>query len=508
MQDTARKTTVVLLLCLVLLLLPVSGIRAQADPHSGEIDAFIRERMESLDIPGAALAVVRGDRAPQTLAIAYLKGYGVANKAGDPVTPQTPFLLASLSKSMTAVAVMQLVEEGKLALDDPIQAYLPWFMSGTPITVRQLLYQTSGLDEGQGYRRNLDRDVPDALEQSIRRLAAADLNHAPGAAFEYSNSNYDVLGLLVETVSGRPYGEYVQANLFEPLAMAHAFTSLEAARAGGLIRPFYPFFGQPTDMAAILPYSRATQPSAGLFGSAEDMAHYLIMHLNDGRFRDNQILTPAGMEMLHTPGVAIDESGVGYAMGWAVWPFDDAVQPGSDAPIALSHGGEWLGFNHMMIIVPEQDMGMVMLFNTSDTEMNSAYTNIAFDVALLALGQDAQNYPLEEDWMTRHLRLLGMVLILALLTGVWVTLRRLRSGTFSRRDGLLFIALAIFELLLVSYLLFIRLPNNESNLPLVLRFEPDLGLMLVIILLLTIGWGSVRSLWAARLWQAGKRRKL
>lgn len=488
------KIKAVILLLTLMCFYPAT-LSAQSGVNDAAIDAFVQERVDSLDIPGAALAVVRGEE------IVHLAGYGVANDAGDPVTPQTPFLLASLSKSMTAVAVMQLVESGQVALDAPIQQYLPWFMPDAPITVRHLLNQTSGLDERQGYERNLDPDGAEALEQSIRRLAAAELNHDPGTAFEYSNSNYDVLGLLIETVSGQPYGAYMQANLFEPLAMTHSFASLEAARAAGMSSAFHPFFGQQTNVDAILPYSRATQPSAGIIGSAEDMAHYLIAHLNDGRFRNTQILTPASVETVHAPAVTTGPGRVDYAMGWAVWTFEDAAQPGTTAPTALSHGGDWLGFIHLMLIIPEQDLGVVLLMNGHDTTISSAFENIAFDVALLALGLEAQNYPLQEDIVTQNLRPLSVALILILLISGLAALRRLRGDTFSRRDSWLFVGLAVIDLALVIYMLFIRLPNGESSVRQTMRFEPDLGLLLLVILLLTVGWGSVRSLWAIWRWR-------
>lgn len=261
------------------------------------------------------------------------------------------------------------------------------------------------------------------------------------------------------------------------------------------------------DMKAVLPYSRATQPSAGLFGSAEDIGHYLIMHLQDGRFGDSQILMPASMSELHTPGVDLNDTGLGYAMGWAVWPFDDAAEPGAAAPIALSHGGDSLEFNHIMLIVPENQMGLSLLLNTNNPTIASAFKNIAFDIALLALGREAQNYPLEEDWLTQNLRTLGFGLILVLLCLGWIALRRLRGGAFSRGDGWLFIGLAVMDLALVIYILyilFIRLPSINSSVLQEVRFNPDLGLMLAVILLLALGWGSLRSLWALRRWRASR----
>jgi CubicO group peptidase (beta-lactamase class C family) len=479
------------------LLLIAADVTAQVSGNNVAIDAFVHERMENLNIPGVALAIIREGE------IVHLAGYGVANEAGDPVTPQTPFLLASLSKPVTAVAVMQLVEAGQIELDAPIQQYLPWLLSDTPITVRQLLHQTSSLDETQGYRRNLEPDAPDALAASIRGLADAELNNPPGAAFEYSNSNYDILGLLIETVTGQSYGDYIQANIFGPLEMSSSFTSLETARAAGMSSAFYPFFGRQTSFDDQMPYTRAVQPSAGLIGSAEDMAHFVLAQLQNGRYQTTQLLSPASIVALHTPDPATGPD-VQYAMGWAVWPFDDAALPGDEPPTALSHGGEWLGFSNLMVLIPEYDLGLVLLMNGPGPTNGSAFSAIAFDVALLALGLEAQHYPPQEDWLTRQLRPLALILILFLLASGAIALRRLRDAALTRRAGWFFVVLALVDLALVSYLLLIRLPAANSSVALTLRFEPDLGLLLLVILLLTLGWGLLRSLWAVWRWQASR----
>ena len=482
-------------LFLMMLCLYPAMTLAQSDPTGDTIDTFVRERMNALELPGAALAIVRGEE------IVHLEGYGVANDAGDPVTPQTPFLLASLTKSMTAVAVMQLVEAGEVRLDAPIQEYLPWFIPETIITVRQLLNQTSGLDEGQGYERGLERDGPDALEESIRRLATVELNRPPGNAFEYSNSNYDVLGLLVETVSGQSYGAYLQANLFAPLQMGQTFTSLEAARGAGMSNAFYPLFGRQTNLDGWMPYTRAQQPSAGVISSGEDMAHYLIAHLNDGRYGNNHVLSPESVDALHNPAVEIDNPDLHYAMGWVAWRFREAVADETAAPpLALSHGGDWLGFRHIMLLVPEHHLGLVWLTSGHDPTLGSAADNVAFDAALLAMGFDAQNYPPQEDLLRRNQRPLGMVMILLLLVAAPVAVVRLR-GRFSRRDRWLFAGLAVFDLALVLYILGYRLFELNTSVRHDLRFTPDLTLMSLVILVLAAGWGSVRTLWAIRIWR-------
>jgi CubicO group peptidase (beta-lactamase class C family) len=477
------------------LLLTPTYLSAQTNGRNATIDAFIQERMASLNIPGAAVAIVRDGE------IVHLAGYGVANEKGDPVTPQTPFLLASLSKSVTAVAIMQLVETGQIELDAPVQQYLPWFLPDTPITVRQLLHQTSGLDETEGYRRNLEPDAPDALAQSIRQLADTELNNPPGTAFEYTNSNFDVLGLLIETVTGQSYTDYIQSHIYDPLEMNNSFTSLDAARAAGMSSAFYPFFGRQTSFDGWMPYTRAVQPSAGLIGSVEDLAHYVLAHLDDGRYQSIQLLSPASIETLHTPD-PVTGSYVQYAMGWSVWPFADAALAGDDPPTAVSHGGEWLGFNNLILLIPEYELGVALLLSGPGPTNGSAFSNIAFDVALLALGLEAQHYPPHEDWLTQQQRPLAIGLVLLLVGSGVFAIRRLRRPTFSRRDGWLFIALAIIDLALVGYLFFVRMPNAKSSVPLTLRFEPDLGLLLLVILLLTLGWGLIRSLWAVWRWRA------
>jgi CubicO group peptidase (beta-lactamase class C family) len=123
---------------------------AQAEPANFDaVDDYIRTRMQELGIPGAALAIVQGDQ------IVHLKAFGVADDSGRPVTPQTPFFTGSTGKSFTALAVMQLVEAGRIQLDASIQTYLPWFRVADPgasatITVRQLLNQVSGLPQSIG----------------------------------------------------------------------------------------------------------------------------------------------------------------------------------------------------------------------------------------------------------------------------------------------------------------------------------------------------------------------
>jgi CubicO group peptidase (beta-lactamase class C family) len=234
--------------------------------------------MEADHVPGLALAIVRRDE------VVHLRGFGTTGLDGRPVTPRTSFVLGSMSKSFTALAIMQLAEKDKVELDAPARRYLPWFRVASPeasgrITVRHLLNQTSGLPENASRARGADSP----LEVHVRALGDVELEHPPGAAYEYSSPNYQVLGLIIQEVSGQPFGEYVQHNIFDPLGMDDSFTSqAEAQQAGTMASGHRYWFGRP--VAADLPFEEGRLPSAALISSSEDMAHYLIAQLNEGRY--------------------------------------------------------------------------------------------------------------------------------------------------------------------------------------------------------------------------------
>jgi CubicO group peptidase (beta-lactamase class C family) len=182
----------------------------QAD-YASRLNAFLLTQMETYKIPGMAVAVVRnGD-------VEYINGFGVANPDGDPVTPDTPFLLASVSKSFTALGVMQLVEEGKINLDDPVQKYIPWFEvkgeGSAEITVAHLVYQTSGFSEYDGSQMNLRPNTPDELRQRSEIWAEplCSSNRAKAGNTEYQ---LQFAWVLIQA-SGQSY-ESILSKIFLP----------------------------------------------------------------------------------------------------------------------------------------------------------------------------------------------------------------------------------------------------------------------------------------------------
>lgn len=172
------------------------------------IDYIVEEEMKEMKIPGLAIAIVSGT---DTI---YLKGFGKANNSGTKVTEETAFFIGSSSKSFTAMAIMQIAEDGALNIDDPVIKYLPKLKgvkNAEEITIRQLLNHTSGFSTYEGmkiYNRNAD----ESLSQLAENLHNVRLSRRPGASYEYSNLNYVILGAIIEMISGMSYEKYISQS--------------------------------------------------------------------------------------------------------------------------------------------------------------------------------------------------------------------------------------------------------------------------------------------------------
>lgn len=205
------------------------------------------------------------------------------------VTPQSPFVLGSTSKSFTAMAMMQLVEAGKLDLDATVHQYLPWFEladqdAAARLTVRHLLTHTSGLSTNAYFGLSIDEET--TKESVVRQLKSVMPSTPPGDRFQYSNTNYVILGLIVESVSGQTFERYIQEHIFQPLGMAHSFTAQESARGNGLSHGHQYLFGFP--VARSFPHNPSEIPAGFIISSAQDMGRYLLAVMNGGQLGEQQ----------------------------------------------------------------------------------------------------------------------------------------------------------------------------------------------------------------------------
>jgi CubicO group peptidase (beta-lactamase class C family) len=483
------------------LLSPVAAASASAaagSPDVAAIDRYVRSEMDAQRIPGLVLGIVHGDR------VVHVRGFGAAGRSGPEVTPQTPFLIGSVTKSFTALAIMQLSEAGTVHLDAPVQRYLPWWRVADPaasrhITVRHLLYQVSGLSRATGNAYGTSGQTADsALVDRVRALRSATLTAPVGKTWQYSNANYWTLGMIVQAVSGQSYESYVQQRIFDPLQMVNSFTSQTEAKQHGLPTGHRYWYGFP--VAADLPFDRGGLGAGGLSSSAEDMARYLSIYVNGGRYGADAVISPAGADELQRAGVPTGMAGVSYAMGWEVSRVDAVAR--------VSHDGSSFDTHANAVIVPDRDWAVVVMENgeNSPDEFfgSRRMTGIADGVTDMLIGRA----PGPTSWSGSLWVVYGAVLgIVAMQIGGMArtvqTFGRWRSTPQRRPTGGVRIGFRLGWPLLISWVwalvVLVGLPRAiRAPLAAVLMGLPDLGYLLLASALVALGWGVARVLWAAR----------
>lgn len=337
-----------------------------------KLEPFVQHVVASFGLPGLALGIVKSGE------LVYTQGFGVRSlDTQEPVTPRSLFHLASISKPFVATAIIQLVEQGKLALDAPIATYLPYFrLKDAPdkeITVQQMLSHTSGMPDEDEFQWHAPEDDEEALERYVRSLADEALIAAPGAKYAYSNIAFEVLGDVIAKVSGQPFETYVKAHVLEPLEM-HTSTFLRHEVSPDLA--VTPHFGAPLRvLAGAYPYHRAHAPSSTLHSSVEEMGQWAITNLNPGRFKGKQIVQAESYNQLWHPymqtGEEIWTEAVG--LGWFFGTY-------RGHPV-IHHGGSDPGFGAELVFVPAEDAAVVVLANANMAAIGSV-TDAALDLLL------------------------------------------------------------------------------------------------------------------------------
>ena len=363
-SSAARIPALALALCL---LLPASG-RAQA-PRSGPdlarqpdvaaaltvLDAWVTTLVADRELPGLTIGIVHDQ------GLLWAKGYGWADvDRRVAATPATAYRVGSISKIVTATAIVQLRDAGKLRLDDPVAAHLPWFrMRGVepgapPITIRHLLTHTGGLP----------REVPGFFWSDPRPVAAADVHRALPTTdvvfsvdrrWKYSNLAFGLLGEVVAAASGEPWDRYVERHVLEPLGM-RGTRVLPPADMPGLAQSYGRRVGG----------ARETRPhvelgwlsSAGsLASSVEDLARLVSLQFRDGPAGGAQVLSGWSVREMHRPQwMGAGDSG--QALGFALRRAGGEMRVG--------HGGALGGFRAGLNFVVERKLGVIVLTNSAD----------------------------------------------------------------------------------------------------------------------------------------------
>ncbi len=317
-----------------------------APPMQQALDRVIEAKVKANLVPGIAVVVMDGEN------VAYTFARGAAG--GEPITPETPFLIGSISKLFTATSVLQLVDRGMIELDAPVTRYLPEFrladaQAAGQITVRQLLNQNSGLPTDAPRASGPGRKLLD----HVAALSGAQLAEKPGGSHVYSSPNYQVLGALVERVSGESFAQYLQTNIFVPLGLRHSYTEVSEAQANSLVPGRNLWFGLAGP--SIYRFEPDRLPTASVMTSAGDLGRFLTAHLQDGRVGEVRIFSESAARLMHEG--AAEAGNFKYAMG---------LRAGTTAGVpSLWHGGALPNYRAAVVLLPNEQRAVVVLTNVS-----------------------------------------------------------------------------------------------------------------------------------------------
>ena len=430
---------------------------SQDDPQSRAVEAFLDRAVPEAAAPGLAYALV--DNGDLRLGA---RGELVAG-SGRPVTDDTPFPLGSISKSFTALAIMQQVEAGRVELDRGIGDYLDVFdgQPGGGITIRELLSHTSGYSTLQGNRSHTDRTgAADALANRVRQLAMTAPASEAGSRWQYSNANYLILGALVETVSGLEFGDYVETRILEPLGMDDSFVADGETHAAMAIG-HTPWFGgrRPVSDRRTV---RGMAPAGGVMASAADVARYLAMMMNG----QDDLITADHKALMVRPASAASPH---YGLGW----FLDAEAD------AAYHTGLTPGVETIAVLSRSEPRGGVVLVNANSGMGFGVTGDILSGVAALALGDTPQNGGNHLGAKSLYVMLLMLpVLFLAGIATAWVRRAGLRAK--SGASGLFSLFFPLVATLAMAWTL-LHLVPRLFGVPLTTLslYQPDMATLLV-----------------------------
>lgn len=335
-------------------------------------DRFITILMKLAHKPSVSACIIINDSA------VWSKGYGLYDiENNKPATSDTLYLLASISKTVTATALMQLYEQGFFDLDDDVNDYLPFSLRNPnypdiPITFRMLLSHRSSLASDNSDRLCLsyipgDPDIPSYPHPWLEEYLTPDgyayhssvwSDYPPEEQYYYANIGFSIIGSLVETISGQNFNEYCKEHIFTPLGMYNTGFRLKDLDISKIAIPYFykkenyipnPHYG----MLVIY-------PGASLRTSVEEFSHFLIAHMNGGIYNDVRILNESTVELMHTAHYPINDKGYGYGLGWS-------IKVSKSGKKEIGHSGGWPGVHTLMTVRSDDNTAIIIFTNCYDS---------------------------------------------------------------------------------------------------------------------------------------------
>jgi len=443
----------IMVIIFILLFVPFDNAKAEEGVSAKKLEqitSYFKEQLEQTSIPGASLTIV-SDKDQLVTAT-----YGVTKLKGEePVKDTTSFEIGSLTKSMTAMAILQLVQQEVLTLDDLVVDHLPWFKIGdgklsSSITIRQLLSHTSGLATNtHGVVWNDVERIRPSIIESVKELKNAKLKEEPGEEFAYANMGYAILGAVIEEVTGQSYRDYISSHVFDPLQMGYTIIDHSYVPQLDIATPHKWLFGLQTE--ATLGSNSPFMISAGsmTISSAPDMGNYLMEWLLDDH---STVLEESSIKDAFKSEARVENNKY-YGLGWFVTTID-----GTDV---IYHPGGTEGSTSFAALIPSMNIGLVMLANST----TGYVTPMGMEMIDLMLGNKAESVVggYDSQKIVSVVELIMALLALVLL--VWL-FGSVASRRFLKGRKWVAVLRCIFMITLFGcYLLFMSIAVTGMGLP-------------------------------------------
>ncbi|MDZ5671553.1 MULTISPECIES: serine hydrolase [Bacillus] len=385
---------------------------AKGPNNKKEIESFadplFEEKMKKYNVNGSSFVVVHDGK------VVVNKGYGYADKEKKiPVTKDTVFQIASVSKTFTALAVMQQVDKGKLKLDQDVQKYLGGLkipnQTGKPLTLFDMLTYTSGVDfpdltniTGPEYINN---NIP--MKEFFSKHMPTVIR-PPGEAYTYDNVSFALAGLAVENVTSTSFSKYMEKNIFKPLNMKSTSMSFTP----DLLERMATHYGPTGDPIPTSGSGLRDTPQGGILSTAEDMSKYMIMQLQKGKFKDKEIVSEKSIDMMHSYQVFDDKTIPVATIGFET-PFNEFA----NGQHVVIKGGSMPGHQSLLILVPEQKTAFFMSYNNDSMMSVDIYETLMDHYFPAKKNEGKTSYlPLEEKEAHQYLGLFQNTRFAALRT--------------------------------------------------------------------------------------------
>lgn len=320
------------------------------------LQLWIGETMDYYHIPGLAIGIVYDQD------LIWSKGFGYADlETHEPITPQTLFRIASISKLFTSMAIMQLRDAGKLQLDDPLRKHLKWFTiknefkDGPEISIRQVLTHSSGLPREAAFPYWTDHVFP-SREELIKALPDQEMIFEPETRWKYSNLGMALLGEVVSRVSGMSYEDYIQKKILQPLNMGDTRIQLKETDMFKLATGYLRFFPDRPREVAPFTDSKALTPAANFSSNVEDLARFIAFHLSEDQM-PSVMKRSTRREMQRVQWLQPHWKS-GWGLGFSISRDGERTLVG--------HGGWVAGYRSQIVFSPGEKIGVIVLMNTED----------------------------------------------------------------------------------------------------------------------------------------------